>query len=94
MPELAREVGLSVSHLHREFRSQLGITPMAWLARTRAELAASLLLQSDRPVGWIGTQVGWSDPNYFSRCFRRAYGLSPSCYRQRNTISLTHSSVI
>ena len=94
MSELAREVGLSVSHLHREFRSQLGITPMAWLARTRAELAASLLLQSDRPVGWIGTQVGWSDPNYFSRCFRRAYGLSPSCYRQRNTISLTHSSVI
>lgn len=84
MPELAGVVGLSVSHLHREFRSQLGVTPMAWLASTRAEMAASLLLQTDRPVGWVGAQVGWSDPNYFSRCFRRAYGMSPSTYRQRN----------
>ena len=92
MSELAGEVGLSVSHLHREFRSQLGITPMAWLARTRAELAASLLLQTDRPVGWVGAQVGWPDPNYFSRCFRRAYGVSPSTYRQRNATPLTHSS--
>lgn len=92
MSELAAEVGLSVSHLHHEFRAQLGLTPMAWLARNRAELAAALLLQSDRPVGWVGAQVGWPDPNYFSRCFRRAYGVSPSTYRQRNTLSLTHSS--
>lgn len=92
MSQLAGEVGLSVSHLHREFRSQLGSTPMAWLARTRAEIAASLLLQTDRPVGWVGAQVGWPDPNYFSRCFRRAYGVSPSTYRQRNATPLTHSS--
>jgi AraC family L-rhamnose operon transcriptional activator RhaR len=85
MAELASDVGVSVSHLHREVRSQLGVTPMAWLARTRAEVAASLLLQTDRPVGWVGAQVGWPDPNYFSRCFRRAYGVSPSAYRQRNT---------
>jgi AraC family L-rhamnose operon transcriptional activator RhaR len=93
MAELASEVGVSVSHLHREVRSQLGVTPMAWLARTRAEVAASLLLQTDRPVGWVGAQVGWPDPNYFSRCFRRAYGVTPSAYRQRNTTPLTHSSV-
>jgi AraC family L-rhamnose operon transcriptional activator RhaR len=93
MAELASAVGVSVSHLHREVRNQLGVTPMAWLARTRAEVAASLLLQTDRPVGWVGAQVGWPDPNYFSRCFRRAYGVTPSAYRQRNTTPLTHSSV-
>ncbi len=84
MAELAAEVGLSVSHLHREFRGQLGFTPMAWLARTRAEVAASLLVQTDRPVGWVGQQVGWPEPNYFSRCFRRAHGMSPTAYRARN----------
>lgn len=84
MVELSREVGLSVSHLHRAFRSQLGATPMAWLARTRAEVAASLLVQTDRPVAWVGQQVGWPDPNYFSRCFRRAHGMSPTVYRARN----------
>ncbi len=85
MEELAAEVGHSVSHLHREFRSQLGATPMAWLARTRAEVAASLLVQTDRPVAWVGQQVGWPDPNYFSRCFRRAHGMSPTAYRARNS---------
>ena len=84
MAELAAEVGHSISHLHREFRAQLGYTPMAWLARTRAELAASLLVQTDRPVAWVGQQVGWPDPNYFSRCFRRAHGMSPTAYRARN----------
>jgi AraC-like DNA-binding protein len=84
MAELAAEVGHSISHLHREFRAQLGFTPMAWLARTRAEVAASLLVQTDRPVAWVGQQVGWPDPNYFSRCFRRAHGMSPTAYRARN----------
>ena len=43
-------------------------------------------------VRWAGSgaQVGWPDPNYFSRCFRRAYGISPSAYRQRNTARRTH----
>jgi len=84
MAELAAAVGHSVSHLHREFRAQLGFTPMAWLARTRAEVAASLLVQTDRPVAWVGQQVGWPDPNYFSRCFRRAHGMSPTAYRACN----------
>jgi AraC family L-rhamnose operon transcriptional activator RhaR len=84
MAALAGEVGVSVSHLHREFRAQLGLTPMAWLAKTRAEVAASLLLQTDQPIAWVGRQVGWADPNYFSRCFRRAYRMSPTTYRQRN----------
>lgn len=86
MSRLGAAVGHSVSHLHREFRAQLGLTPMAWLAKTRAELAASLLLQSDRPVSWVGRQVGWPDPNYFSRCFRRGYGMSPTEYRRRNAV--------
>ena len=85
MAELAAEVGLSVSHLHREFRSQLGITPMAWLASDPGR-ARRLAAAADRPAGgWVGAQVGWPDPNYFSRCFRRAYGISPSTYRQRNS---------
>lgn len=84
MDRLAADVGHSVSHLHRAFKDQVGITPMAWLTQTRAELAASLLLQTDRPVSWVGRQAGWPDPNYFSRCFRRRYAMSPTAYRERN----------
>jgi AraC-like DNA-binding protein len=83
MADLARLTGHSVSHLHREFKAQLGISPLAWLSRSRGELAAVALIQTDEPVAEIGRGVGWPDPNYFSRVFRRRYGTSPTAYRRR-----------
>jgi AraC family L-rhamnose operon transcriptional activator RhaR len=83
MADLARLTGHSVSHLHREFKAQLGISPLAWLSRSRGELAAVALIQTDEPVAEIGRGVGWADPNYFSRVFRRRYGTSPTAYRRR-----------
>ncbi|GAA2110080.1 hypothetical protein GCM10009841_31820 [Microlunatus panaciterrae] len=83
MPVLATQLNVSVSHLHRRFTAQLGASPMAWLAKVRAELAAVLLIQTDRTVTDIGQRVGWPDANYASRRFRQAYGISPTSYRAR-----------
>lgn len=83
MPTLGHRLSVSVSHLHRQFTAQVGSPPMAWLATARAELAAVLLIQSDRTVAEIGRRVGWPDANYASRRFRQAYGISPSRYRER-----------
>ena len=64
---------------------------MVWLARLRAERAATLLLQTTLSVQEIGERVGWSDLSYFARRFRAHFGCSPSAYRvrlgQANTIS-------
>ena len=83
MTALARRLGISVSHLHRRFTDEVGTPPMAWLARTRVELASSLLIQSDRGVAEIGRRVGWPDANYFSRRFRQLNGVSPTEYRRQ-----------
>ncbi len=83
MSALARCVDVSVPHLHRRFTAEMGTSPMAWLARTRVELAASMLIQDGRSVSEIGQRVGWPDPNYFSRRFRELSGDSPSEYRRR-----------
>jgi AraC family L-rhamnose operon transcriptional activator RhaR len=56
---------------------------MAYLARLRAEHAATLLLHSDQPVTCIGQAVGWPDQNYFARRFKAHYGLSATTYRAR-----------
>ncbi|MET0692747.1 MAG: AraC family transcriptional regulator [Propionibacteriaceae bacterium] len=83
MADLAGRLNVSVPHLHRRFTEEVGTPPMTWLARTRGEIAASLLIQSERPVADIGRLVGWSDANYFSRRFRELVGSSPSEYRKR-----------
>ena len=83
MTDLGRRVGVSVPHLHRQFTAEVGTSPMVWLARTRVELAASMLIQDSRPIGEIARRVGWPDPNYFSRRFREISGDSPTAYRRR-----------
>ena len=85
LQELADEAGLEASYLGRRFRKATGLSPIQWLARQRCEQAAILLLTSDQPVADIGKHLGWSDPNYFARIFRRHFNCSPSTFRQQKS---------
>lgn len=80
---LAGAVGLSAGHLTRQFRIAFGAAPMQVLTGLRANRAAAALIASDSTVASIGRQIGWDDPNYFSRRFRSAYQMSPTEYRRR-----------
>jgi AraC family L-rhamnose operon transcriptional activator RhaR len=85
LKELAGELHLDPSYLVRLFKMGMGLSPMAYLARYRAEQAAALLLRGDLPIGDIGQEVGWSDPSYFAERFKDHFGLSPREYRSRFT---------
>lgn len=81
--ELAKLLKLNRSYLVRLFKRHTGQSPMAWLARRRAEKAAVLLLTTDKAIAAVGRDVGWHDPNYFARRFRAAFGISARQYRQQ-----------
>ncbi|MBA3699055.1 MAG: AraC family transcriptional regulator [Planctomycetes bacterium] len=81
--ELAKRLQLNRSYLVRLFKRHTGQSPMAWLARQRAEKAAVLLLTTDKAIAAIGREVGWHDPNYFARRFRAAFGISARQYRNQ-----------
>lgn len=81
--ELAKMLGLNRSYLVRLFKRHTGQSPMAWLARRRAEKAAVLLLTTDKAIATVGREVGWHDPNYFARRFRAAFGISARQYRNQ-----------
>jgi AraC family L-rhamnose operon transcriptional activator RhaR len=83
LAELAAVVGLEPSYCGRRFRRAVGQSPLQWLARQRCEQAAIALLTTADPVAAIGIGVGWSDPNYFSRIFKKYFSLSPTAYRQQ-----------
>ena len=83
LAQLAREACWSVSHLSAEFRRACGISPIAYLLQLRLREGAYLLRDRNLSVAAIARQLGFADPFYFSRLFRRRYGLSPSDYRKR-----------
>jgi AraC family L-rhamnose operon transcriptional activator RhaR len=87
LTELAEQLHLAPGYLVRLFKATTGLPPMAYLARLRAENAATLLLDSDQPIAHVGQAVGWPDQNYFARRFKAHYGLSASTYRARFTPS-------
>jgi AraC family transcriptional regulator of arabinose operon len=80
---LARTSNLSVSRFAHLFRGQLGVTPQQFVERRRLDTAARLLELTARPVASIATEVGFTNPLYFSTRFRAHTGHSPTQYRQR-----------
>lgn len=82
LEELATRAGLSVPHFCLLFRRQTGYAPIDFLIRQRIRQACHLLDTTGAPVIAIATEVGFEDPYYFSRCFRRIMGCSPRAYRK------------
>jgi len=81
--EIAEGIGVSEDYLSRVFNRELGISPWDYLNRYRVAQAKELLRQTHHSIRQIGRRVGFSDPAYFSRVFRRISGMSPSVYRQQ-----------
>ncbi|MCD5314367.1 AraC family transcriptional regulator [Kineosporia babensis] len=82
MSELARRAQLSVSHFSAAFRRDTGVGVVEYVKRLRMARARFLLSATDQPVAEIATAVGYGDPFYFSRQFKKVVGQSPAQFRQ------------
>jgi AraC-like DNA-binding protein/quercetin dioxygenase-like cupin family protein len=82
--ELASMVGLSGSHYAALFRRSTGYGALEYQTRLRMGLARELLDTTGRTISSIAQQVGYGDPLYFSRQFRRIHGASPTEYRSHD----------
>jgi AraC family L-rhamnose operon transcriptional activator RhaR len=83
LKSLAARVHVESTYFVRLFHSVVGLPPMSYITRRRLELATQLLRRKDTPIGDVGAMSGWADANYFSRCFRSHFGMTPSRYRKR-----------
>jgi AraC-like DNA-binding protein len=80
--EVAEAVGASEDYLSRVFHREMGISPWEYLNRYRILQAKELLRCTDDNVKTVARRVGFTDPAYFSRVFRKVVGTSPSAYRK------------
>ena len=80
--DLARHIPCSVSQVFRYSRRFFSQSPANYINSIRLSRAASLLESTDLEIGAIALQSGFSDMAYFSRLFRRHFGVSPRDYRR------------
>jgi len=86
VPELAKIAGMSVSGFAHRFKEAAGVPPLQYSLRLRLERAASLLRCAHAtPVKALAASLGFEDSFYFSRLFRKRYGLSPAAWRRGNS---------
>lgn len=78
--KIAESVYLDASYIRRIFSKYMGCTIVDYLTEYRMNRAKKLLETGDMPVSLVAEKVGYMDPGYFSKCFKKYYGVTPSNY--------------
>ena len=80
--DYAQSRNMSVSWFQRSFKQIVNYSPMQYILTIRMNNAASLLESTDYSMAEISAIVGYDNPLYFSRLFKKQKGVSPSEYRK------------
>lgn len=79
---IAKRVDLSPYYISKMFKEQLGINYIDFLTECRLDKAKSLMSDPEMSLKEITFEVGYHDPNYFSKVFKKICGVSPTDYRK------------
>ncbi|CAM3688610.1 response regulator [Marinicrinis lubricantis] len=79
---IARRVSLSPFYISKLFKEQLGINYIDFLTECRIEKAKRLMSDPSKSLKEITFEVGYHDPNYFSKVFKKMCAASPTEYRK------------
>lgn len=88
--ELARQLGMSVSGFHHQFKSITALSPLQFQKQLRLQEARRLMLGEDLDVASASFRVGYEDPSYFSRDYKKLFGTPPQRDIARLRSNLEH----
>lgn len=80
---IAEELGLSRSAFFKRLKALTGKAPVDFVKEIRLTRAANLLSTTNLGVTEIAYQVGFNDPGYFGKCFRKRFDMSPKEYKNK-----------
>jgi transcriptional regulator GlxA family with amidase domain len=80
---MVRLSGLAERTFKRRFRQTTGMSPLEYVHAIRLEEAKQMLETGDAPIESIAREVGYEDPAFFGRLFRRNVNLTAAQYRKR-----------
>lgn len=82
LDEVSREVSVSSQYLSKLFKLEMKENFIDYLTTIRIEKAKSFLEEGKLTIKQISYKIGYSDPNYFSRIFKKVVGISPTEYKK------------
>lgn len=82
VPQMAQAMNMSQVQVYRKLKALTGKTPTQYIRAIRMEKAMTLLKTTTLNISEIAYDLGFSDPNYFSRTFQQVYGRTPSSVRR------------
>jgi len=83
LEEVAAACGISVSHLKRTYRDELGLSPARWWNQLRLEEARRRLREEGQTAKQVAYELGFNSPAHFSSWFRQHMTITPRRYQQR-----------
>lgn len=78
LEDISHYIGVTPQHFSKTFREETGSNYIDWLTNLRIENAKKLLLAEKSTVKEVCYMVGYNDPNYFSRIFKKIEGVTPT----------------
>ena len=79
--QMAEAVGMSRTVLYGKIKQLMGVSPSDFLRQVRMQRAEQLIAKSKMSIAEVAYAVGFSDPKYFTKCFKKETGMTPSEYR-------------
>ncbi len=83
MDDFIRSIPFNYDYLRKLFKKEVGVTPLEYMTGMRMKKAETLLLamgEQEYTIAEVAEMCGYDDPLYFSRVFKKHYGLSPSAF--------------
>lgn len=81
--QLAKEIGYSPTYLSTLFKKETNYSPISYFSHLKIVKACELLDYTNMKVKEISFHLGYSDPYYFTKDFKKKMGISPRNYRNR-----------
>ncbi len=84
LPALAHEIGLSKSTLYRKIKSMTGLAARDFVRNVKMKKACVMLVEHNLTIAEIAYATGFTDPKYFTRCFKDEFGVTPTDYQKQH----------
>ena len=89
--EVMKQVGLAERSFKRRFQKATGHKPISYIQHLRVEAAKKQLELGDEAIDEISYRIGYADPAFFNRLFKRTTGLTPGAYRKKFRVPLVQN---